>query len=167
MRRAFTIIELLVVLGIAAILAGMSVLAIAPLFRGRAMASAESEVVTAAYEARFAAASSGAVRALVINSVDRSLYIADITDCPNVRDLTSAKRLTTPQFLPIGVNFAAIGGESVFDLSGNPRGQAIAFRPTGHLDPQRNLGVGPRKVILADGREIREVIVNLTGLIQR
>ena len=164
-RRAFTLVELLVVIGIMILLASMSVIAIAPMFRGSALAAGSRIVQAVVYQARTYAATQGTNATVFLDVANRSMSISSI---PNSG---LQYRVDEPEFLPTGIRFVvdANGNSAPFTRGWTPapgcrpappttyRGYLV-FRPSGSIDPIAMGGTGNWEVRIEDERCSRKVI---------
>ncbi len=139
-RRAFTLVELLVVIGIIILVAGISAVAVAPLMRGASLRSGARIVQAMIYEGR-SYASAHHTKASVLFDVD--------TGCVSVHETAEPSRdnrIDQPGCLPRGVRFMdnpPVTGGAVPDYK-------LVFTSRGSIDPLG--GTGNRKIRLTDER---------------
>ena len=161
-RRAFTLVELLVVIGIMMLLASMSVIAIAPLFRGSALGAGARVVQAVVYQARTYAATQGVNATAFFDVGNRSM---SIYANPN---MAPGDRVDEPEFLPTGISFwVYANGIPVTQVWTPPTppnpppvliGNRLVFRPSGSLDPMYMGGIGNRQIRIQDQSGSRKVI---------
>lgn len=135
-RRGFSLIELLVVIGIMALMAGITVLAVAPMMEGRRVSSGARIVQAMLYRARMYAA---------VNRRPASVWfypgegkVASYNGIPDPGDEVQKKdrRIQEPGFLPAGVSFRRYtqNGWVIVDPAENPVGNMLVFGMTGGVD---------------------------------
>ena len=136
-RAAFTLIELLTVVGIMLMLASVTLIAVAPFIRGRSSGAAARVVQAAIYQARTYAATQGSNATVYFDPATRSftLYASTYIHPDNRLD----ERAT---FLPPGIRFVVnAAGDPVVQASGTLSRRTLVFRPSGSLDPTQMGGL--------------------------
>jgi len=152
-RRAITLTELLVVIGIMVLVTTIVVAAIAPFMRGRSLGAATRLAQAMIYQARTYAATHRCPATLYFDSRGRSITLFNSPlGVPTVRDNQVGK----PQFLPRGAAFLVDGGDPlrvVRRAGGSDAQPYLVFSPSGSLDPSPTGmgGVGNWEVYI--GRE--------------
>ena len=154
-RTAFTLTELLVVVGIIALVASLTTAAVLPMLEGRSLRNGARTVQSLLYQARAYAAVNRAKTNLVFYTTDQSMLLSNDAD---------GAAIDKRAFLPRGVKFAddppvtaASGGVTV-----------VAFGSTGSLDTTA-MGLGNCRVRLSDmaGDKIKVVEVAFTSGLTR
>ena len=158
-RRAFTLVEVLTVMGIMVLLATIVVIAVAPFLKGRSLASGARVVQGVIYQAR-AYAATQRTRATVYFDPDEGSVAVYAN--PYVVPGVYGNRVDQPEFLPAGVRFDDSSGAVVTDAGDPPnaKGNILVFSPTGSLDPLY-MGTGNSSVRLTDdaGINVKHITV--------
>ena len=131
-RRAFTLVELLVVIGIMVLLASMVTLAMVPLMRGQSLSSAARVVQAMVYRARTTAIMQRTEVAVIFYVSNGSMHV--VAD-PSV---SLSDRVARPEFLPAAVRFAdplPVTHVADPDPLDCPPCDRLVFTPTGSLSP--------------------------------
>ena len=154
-RRAFTLTELLVVVGIIAMMAALTTAAVLPMLEGRSLRNGARAVQALLYQARTYAAVNRAKANLVFYTADQSMLLSNDAD-----GLAIDKRA----FLPRGVKFA--DDPPVTAVSGGTI--EVSFGSTGSLDTTA-MGLGNCRIRLSDmaGDKIKVVEVAFTSGLTR
>ena len=115
-RRAFTLLELLVVMGIIALLTSIAVVSVVPFLSGRALSTGASAVQFMVYQARTHAVCNSMPATLAFSATDRSMILYDLKP-DELEGLTDqqrkARRVSRPEYLPTGVVFVDTDGDVV------------------------------------------------------
>jgi len=152
--RGFTLVELLVVLGIITFLASVTVVAVWPFMEGRALQSGASTVQALIYQARSYAIANRCNATLYLNAAEGEMVLfASPTAFSggNPNNDYRNDRADRPEFLPKGVKFYARNGLVVTDTTGtaagptfpNGRANVLVFSRTGSLETTSFVGVWP------------------------
>jgi prepilin-type N-terminal cleavage/methylation domain-containing protein len=134
-RRGFTLVELLTVIGIMALVAAVTVMAVAPMMRGQSLSTASQTLTSLIYQTRTYAVMEGANVALRLQSdPDQGLSgFLEYWD-PDLGASGEWVRLEQPEFLPDGVEF--VYDPPVTGTPGGPGGSGsgwLVFAPSGGL----------------------------------
>lgn len=148
-RRAFTLVELLVVMAIVVLLASLTVIAVAPFLKGRSLSAGARTVQGMIYQARAHAVTQGLSTTVYFDVSNQSVSLGITSDF--VRGVFDP-RTGEPEHLPAGVRFYDISdsGMVVTDPSQNPVGNRLVFSPRGGLDSLYMMGPGNRFIRLTD-----------------
>jgi len=147
--RGFTLVELLVVLGIITFLASVTVVAVWPFMEGRALQSGASTVQALIYQARSYAIANRCNAVLYFNASEYQMVLFRNPD-DLLWSLSNpsqpSRRADRPEFLPKGVKFYTANGCVVTNTNQPPNGicNALVFGRTGSLETvAKNLDPGP------------------------
>jgi len=138
-RRAFTLVEMLVVLGIMTFLAAVTVASIWPFMSGQALSGGARTLQAMMYQARAYAISNRTQATLYLDPDEKSMTLfaspTDLDDgLANNKLLFVDKRADRTEFLPKGAKFGTDGGNAVLDASGTGMGNILIFSTTGSLE---------------------------------
>ncbi len=145
--RRFSMVELLTVIAILMIVAGMSTVAVAPLMRGRNLRNGSRALQTVLRQARSYAASS---------RQDTSVRFEYGDEAGLMEVISGGERVLEPRYLPMGIEFDE---ESLTELGSNG-GPLITFTPTGALKD------GSANVQINNGGSITITVVGSSGLVR-
>lgn len=152
-RSGFTIIEMLVVVGIMLLVASITVAAFAPFMKGSKLSAAAASVQGLIWQARSHAASSGESATLCFDTAEQSIALYRDPD-----NFEKDNRVRKPYYLPRGVSFFSVPADNI-----------LVFSPGGSLNAGRMDGTtGNREIVLTDARGFRKVIqvIFASGLTQ-
>lgn len=133
-RRAFTLTELLVVVGIMALMASMTVVAVAPMLKGHSLRSGASVVKGLLQQVRSYAVNRRQPTRIVFE-VDEGRMIVESHAIED--GWAEAGRVDKPRFLPKGVNFKEFddaGGQPVVVTLADAKLDQDPYEPTGVAD---------------------------------
>ena len=144
-RRGFTLMELLVTVGIMVLIASIAVAAIAPMLRGRTLASGSHAVQAIIYQARTLAvtALTDATIRFQVSDGRMELYATSADAHTLDPAARAALRVEEPDFLPAGAQFA----DDPPVLGGGDPSYYLEFDPSGSLDTGTT---GVRSIRLSD-----------------
>ena len=139
----FTLVEMLVVVGIMVLLTSIVVMATVPALRGHSLGAGARLVQAMIYEARTYAATQRCNATLYFDSEERSITLFNSPlGVPKFID----NRVQEPEFLPRGVVFKVTSAGQVVrrDMQSDEGRRYIVFTPGGMLDPSSGAmeGVG-------------------------
>jgi len=159
-RRAFTLVEMLTVMGIMLLLATIVVIAVAPFLKGRSLASGARVVQGAIYQARAYAATQRTSATVYFDPEEGTV---SVYATPYIVPGRYANRVDQPEHLPAGVDFKLepVSGAVVTDPSGGTaKGNTLVFSPTGSLNPLY-MGTGNCSIRLMDaaGVNVKRITV--------
>ena len=170
---AFTLVEMLVVIAIIGIVAGMSVMAFGPFLRGQTLSQAASTVQSSIWEARNYAATHRTKATLYFDTDEGRLLLfkkpADADDYANdtIPPENKPEPVSKPEFLSESVTLVTtdLGADSdkpvvILDnltpplqiKGGSTAMDRLVFHPGGSLDPQNMNSTSNWYVVLQDKR---------------
>jgi len=130
-RRAYTLTELLVVMGIIALVTAMGVATFGPFMEGRQLEAGASTVQAMVARTRAYAAAN---RTKATLRVDPDTGALEVFDVPT----TGRERVAQPEYLPENVDFDTSHDD--WSLEGDPESGGadvlLVFHPSGMLDPE-------------------------------
>ena len=165
-RTRFTLTELLVVIGIMALMAALTTAAVAPMLQGRRLESGARTIKSLVARARSYAILHRTQTLMSFDPGEKSIQVyAGTTKSPS-------NRIQEPVFLPAGVDFNRDNANFVvMNQDGTYRGNQVVFSETGALDtghPDCPLTDGDNaRIALVGGEEgVSKVveIVHTTGM---
>jgi Tfp pilus assembly protein FimT len=152
-------VELLVVIGIMALMAAITTVAVVPMMKGGRLRSGSRIVQASLYRARMYAA---------VNRCSASVWFYPKTTAVNGRTVEAGAietfkglsntdldlRLQEPAFLPAGVQFYAENDDVVFDPDEQAVGNVVVFDTTGQVDAdETNIGTAENPRVRLQGEE--------------
>ena len=172
-RRAFTLVEMLVVLGIITFLAAVTVAAIWPFMSGQALSGGARTLQAMIYQARAYAIANRTQATLYLDPNEKQMVLfatpEDLDSALGAGD-SRQYRADRPEFLPKGAKFGTDGGQVVMNASDNGIGNIIVFSTTGSIEsatvtltnhPNWTVGTGNVKVKIQDPAETTTKVLEI------